>query len=330
MDCQNLVSKTNHLAQKQVLGAFFGSEKGGADPYRFGFNGQMKVNEVAGVGNFMDYKARGQDIRIARFISIDPLTKRFPMLSPYQFASNTPIQAIDIDGLEAMKVTTRIWANSGVPQINQLKEFDLNSPRYGNKGVLYDYSNSITGESYYYYHVYPEVTIRPPVPTPFEKWWGLQKKAWENDYQGSAGYDAVGKHIVPTFINTFSLLIGVGELNLAVKAGSAVRASIATAELGLTVDALLGGGNDETPLESSLPQNGKDWLNSLKIGIGLKGMKQGYTDIKHSFKSKEEAGELGKNIFNIGKSTIDVKEGGKKVIKQSGKLGTGSSDIEAD
>jgi len=34
-------------------------------------------------------------------MSVDPLTKGFPMLTPYQFASNTPIQAIDLEGLEA-------------------------------------------------------------------------------------------------------------------------------------------------------------------------------------------------------------------------------------
>ncbi len=36
-----------------------------------------------------------------RFLSIDPLTKSFPMLTPYQYASNTPISSIDLDGLEA-------------------------------------------------------------------------------------------------------------------------------------------------------------------------------------------------------------------------------------
>lgn len=41
------------------------------------------------------------DPRIARFLSVDPLTKEYPMLTPYQFASNTPIWAIDLDGLEA-------------------------------------------------------------------------------------------------------------------------------------------------------------------------------------------------------------------------------------
>lgn len=39
--------------------------------------------------------------RIARFLSVDPLTKGYPMLTPYQFASNTPIMAVDLDGLES-------------------------------------------------------------------------------------------------------------------------------------------------------------------------------------------------------------------------------------
>jgi hypothetical protein len=35
---------------------------------------------------------------------VDPLKKEYPELTPYQFASNTPIQAIDLDGLEAYAV----------------------------------------------------------------------------------------------------------------------------------------------------------------------------------------------------------------------------------
>ena len=37
---------------------------------------------------------------LGRFLSTDPITKYYPHLTPYQFASNTPIQAIDIDGEE--------------------------------------------------------------------------------------------------------------------------------------------------------------------------------------------------------------------------------------
>lgn len=36
-----------------------------------------------------------------KFRSVDPLTNKYPELTPYQFASNTPVQAIDLDGKEA-------------------------------------------------------------------------------------------------------------------------------------------------------------------------------------------------------------------------------------
>lgn len=37
---------------------------------------------------------------------MDPLTRSYPELTPYQFASNTPIWAIDLDGLEALVATS--------------------------------------------------------------------------------------------------------------------------------------------------------------------------------------------------------------------------------
>jgi Bacterial toxin 43 len=40
------------------------------------------------------------DLSIAKFLSVDPLTKQYPELTPYQFASNSPIDGIDLDGLE--------------------------------------------------------------------------------------------------------------------------------------------------------------------------------------------------------------------------------------
>ncbi len=72
------------------------------DGYRFGFNGQEKDDEVTGVtGSHLAFEYRIYDSRIGRFLSVDPLMKSFPMLTPYQYASNTPIYAIDIEGLEA-------------------------------------------------------------------------------------------------------------------------------------------------------------------------------------------------------------------------------------
>ena len=40
---------------------------------------------------------------MGRFLSVDPLTKDYPMLTPYQYASNNPIYNIDIDGLEGLE-----------------------------------------------------------------------------------------------------------------------------------------------------------------------------------------------------------------------------------
>lgn len=76
-----------------------------SNKYRYGFNGKEKDDEVVGNGNQYDYGFRIYNPRLGRFLSVDPLTTSYPMLTPYQFASNTPIIAIDLDGLEAKMKT---------------------------------------------------------------------------------------------------------------------------------------------------------------------------------------------------------------------------------
>ncbi|MCK6612233.1 MAG: RHS repeat-associated core domain-containing protein [Bacteroidia bacterium] len=70
--------------------------------YRYGFNTQERDDELKGSGNSLDFGERIYDPRLGRFLSIDPLTNKFPMLSPCQFAGNSPILNIDIDGLEPL------------------------------------------------------------------------------------------------------------------------------------------------------------------------------------------------------------------------------------
>jgi len=43
------------------------------------------------------------DPRAGRFLSVDPISKQYPWLTPYQFASNRPIDGVDLDGLEFFK-----------------------------------------------------------------------------------------------------------------------------------------------------------------------------------------------------------------------------------
>jgi RHS repeat-associated protein len=80
-------------------GSGMASDAGG---YRYGFNGKEQDDEVSGEGNLYDYGFRIYNPRLGKFLSVDPLMQKYPELTPYQFASNTPIQAVDLDGAESM------------------------------------------------------------------------------------------------------------------------------------------------------------------------------------------------------------------------------------
>lgn len=66
--------------------------------YRYGFNGK-ELDTDEGLVQY-DYGFRIYDPRLARFKSVDPLSGSYPYYTPYQFAGNMPIAAIDLDGLE--------------------------------------------------------------------------------------------------------------------------------------------------------------------------------------------------------------------------------------
>jgi RHS repeat-associated protein len=68
----------------------------GVDDYRYGFNGKETDPET----DLQDYGFRIYNSRLCKFLSVDPLTKQYPGQTPYQFAENQPIWAIDLDGLE--------------------------------------------------------------------------------------------------------------------------------------------------------------------------------------------------------------------------------------
>jgi len=67
--------------------------------YRYGFNGKELDKETTGTSTY-DYGFRIYNPALGRFLSVDPLTRSYPMLTPYQFSSNNPILNIDVDGLE--------------------------------------------------------------------------------------------------------------------------------------------------------------------------------------------------------------------------------------
>ena len=85
------------------MGQIKSYNKGCASRYRYGFNGKEKDTDGEwGSTTHYDYGFRIYNPAIARFLSVDPLTQSYPNLTPYQFAHNSPIVAIDIDGLEGL------------------------------------------------------------------------------------------------------------------------------------------------------------------------------------------------------------------------------------
>lgn len=47
----------------------------------------------------------------SRFLSVDPIASSYPMLTPYQYASNRPIDGIDLDGLEYIRFVVLLDKN---------------------------------------------------------------------------------------------------------------------------------------------------------------------------------------------------------------------------
>lgn len=83
----------NHPSEKGTAG------KKNSPGYKFGFNGKENDNEVHNAaGTSVDFGARMIDTRVGRWLKLDPLAGKYPGISPYAFALNTPVQAKDPDG----------------------------------------------------------------------------------------------------------------------------------------------------------------------------------------------------------------------------------------
>ncbi len=84
--------------------------------YRYGFNGKEKSYEIYGEGNSYDFGARIQDPRLGKWLSLDPLQRKYPNESHYTYVSNSPLLFMDPDGKD--KIVTLTIINKNGTQIN--------------------------------------------------------------------------------------------------------------------------------------------------------------------------------------------------------------------
>ncbi len=78
---------------------------------KYGYNGKENDKDIS--EGVQDYGMRIYDSRLGRFLSVDPLAPHFSYYTPYQFAGNMPIAAIDLDGLEPV-ISTDVQSEAPV------------------------------------------------------------------------------------------------------------------------------------------------------------------------------------------------------------------------
>lgn len=72
-----------------------------ASNYVFGYQGQLKTDEVYGSGMLYSYEFRESDPRLGgQFWSIDPLAPKYAGWSPYAFSQRRYIDGVELEGLE--------------------------------------------------------------------------------------------------------------------------------------------------------------------------------------------------------------------------------------
>ena len=112
--------------------------------YRYGFNGKEKDKDISSLTDY-NYGFRIYSSVLGKFLSVDPLTKKYPELTGYQFSSNSPIANVDLDGKEAMYYRTVItfinhhkWVNGlgDVTYETQEINYDWTKPGLFQNGKL--------------------------------------------------------------------------------------------------------------------------------------------------------------------------------------------------
>jgi RHS repeat-associated protein len=110
--------------------------------YKYGFNGKEKDDEFKGAGNSLDFGARIHDPRLGRFLSLDPLSKKFPSESNYSFAGNNPIYLVDNNG-EEKTTYYKIIAKDGTVMFKKFTQYGVKWS-LDFKGIhAYNYSQTV-------------------------------------------------------------------------------------------------------------------------------------------------------------------------------------------
>ncbi|NME71271.1 RHS repeat domain-containing protein [Flammeovirga aprica] len=114
------------------FGAKIADRSWNREGYRYGFNGKENDTDLNGSQLIQDYGFRVYNPVIGKFLSVDPLMKSYPRFTPYQFAGNSPIFFLDIDGREIYPSSklNSVYKQSYVNSIKLLSQSEIFSKVY--------------------------------------------------------------------------------------------------------------------------------------------------------------------------------------------------------
>ena len=99
------VEEVNHY---YPFGGLFASSNN-VQPYKY--NGK-ELDTKNGL-NWYDYGARHYDPALGRFMTVDRYAEKYSSMSPYQYAANSPVMNIDVNG-DSVRVYTETTSNHGL------------------------------------------------------------------------------------------------------------------------------------------------------------------------------------------------------------------------
>jgi len=120
-----------------------------SESYRYGFNGKENDTDW----DVQDYGFRIYKPELGKFLSVDPLSASYPWYTPYQFAGNKPIEAIDLDGLEdwSSKDGKQALDSKGKPVLGPISNEEQNKMSIYQKaqgGAFFNLYNSMVRLKY--------------------------------------------------------------------------------------------------------------------------------------------------------------------------------------
>lgn len=126
---------------------------------------------------------------------MDPLTKEYPELTPYQFASNRPIDGIGLDGLEY--ISFHHYANGAVAKTEFYKMTDKDIKRFGGTTAGIHYSVPFGREGRGVKHIYYDEKGNV-----IKNYWEMRQTGGASDFKFHGLYSGPGSVTYGGFRNS--------------------------------------------------------------------------------------------------------------------------------